>query len=150
MGYIGPLALILGALVCLSGFIIGKKPEAKQLFDKIAPYQGFLGVGLLAWGIWDLIHNVLEDFIGDKSRFGVLWSGSEKFMASTLLGYIVCEILIGFMLGFGLIATWIPGEGAAEKKAVLVQKKLLAFALPIGAVGIVLAILWLIKMPKDY
>jgi hypothetical protein len=46
-----------------------------------------------------------------------------------------------------LIATWIPGESGAEKKAVQVQKKLLGLSLPIGIVGLLSAIYWLIKMP---
>jgi len=144
MYLIGPLALIVGALVCLSSFIIAKKPEAKELFDKIAPYQGFLGVGLLAYGIWDLIHYVFEKPFGDKSWFS-LYLDYDKVGAIGLMGYLVSEILIGFMLGFGLIATWIPGEGAAEKGAVKVQKKLLGFSLPIGVIGIVCAIIWLVK-----
>ncbi len=158
MGYIGPIAVILGALVALSGFILAKKPDLKATFDKIGPYTGFLGVGLLAWGIYDLYYNVIQSRWGDKSTFGLLFSGidlsamggpsgagADKFSAILLLGYIISEILLGFMLGFGLIATWIPGESGAEKKAVAVQKKLLALATPIGAVGLVCALLWLIK-----
>ena len=144
MHFIGPLALIVGALVCLSSFIIAKKPEAKELFDKIAPYQGFLGVGLLAWGVYDLLTYLIEKPFGDKSWFS-LYLDYDKVGAIGLLGYVICEILIGFMLGFGLIATWIPGEGSAEKGAVKIQKKLLGFSLPIGVVGIVCAILWLVK-----
>jgi hypothetical protein len=145
MHLIGPLALIVGALVCLSGFIIGKKPEAKQLFDKIAPYQGFLGAGLLAWGIWELLHYVIFSWGGSNKSWFSLALEHDKLAAISGLGFIICEILIGFMLGFGLIATWIPGEGTAEKKAVQIQKKLLGFSLPIGAIGIVFAILFLIK-----
>jgi hypothetical protein len=159
MYLIGPLALIIAALVCLSSFIISKKPEAKQLFDKISPYQGFLGAGLFVWGLYDLYHYVFESWQYDKSRFGLLWSGvkvggfsspTDKLAAIALIGYIVCEILIGFMLGFGLIATWIPGEGKAEKKAVEIQKKLLTFSLPIGIAGVVFAILWIVKHPSGF
>ena len=149
MNYIGPLAVIVASLVALSGFIIAKKPSAKDLFDKIQPYQGFLGVGLLAWGVYDLYHHVISTWVADKSRWGIIME-IDKLAGISLLGYIICEILLGFMLGFGLIATWIPGESGAEKKAVAIQKKLLAASLPIGAVGLVLAILWLIKMPSGY
>jgi hypothetical protein len=155
MNFIGPLAVIVASLVALSGFIIAKKPELKSTFEKIQPYQGFLGVFLLVWGIYDLYHNVLSTFVMDKSRWGILWGGiggmgGDKLAAIALLGYIVSEILLGFMLGFGLIANWIPGEGAAEKKGVAIQKKLLTFALPIGIVGLVCALLWLVKIPEGY
>lgn len=147
MHFIGPLALIVGALVCLSSFIIAKNPAAKDLFDKIAPYQGFLGVGLLAWGFYDLYTYVISDWAGSGKSLWGLAMANDKLIGLTMIGYIVCEILIGFMLGFGLIATWIPGEGAAEKGAVKVQKKLLAFSLPIGVVGIVCAIISIVKYP---
>ena len=149
MNYLGPLAVIVASLVALSSFIIAKKPEAKQLFEKIQPYQGFLGVALLVIGIYDLYHNVLSDFVMDKSRWGIMME-FDKLAGIALLGYIIAEILLGFMLGFGLIATWIPGESGAEKKAVAIQKKLLTFSLPIGIVGLVCAVFWLIKMPSGY
>lgn len=155
MHLIGPLLVIVAALVALSGFIIAKKPELKATFDKISPYQGFLGVGLLAWGIYDLWHNVISSYIGGKSRWSLLMdipseAGGGTLVGMSLLGYIICEILLGFMLGFGLIATWIPGESGAEKGAVKVQKKLLAFSLPIGIIGLVCAVLWMIKVPKGW
>lgn len=145
MHFIGPLAVIVASLVALSTFIIAKKPELKSTFEKIAPYQGFLGVGLLAWGIYDVITYLLGSPPGiDKSWFS-LYMEFDKVGAFALLGYIVSEILLGFILGFGLIASWIPGEGGAEKKGLAVQKKLLTFSLPIGLIGLVSAILWLIK-----
>ncbi|HEY4057720.1 MAG TPA: hypothetical protein VGM39_13995, partial [Kofleriaceae bacterium] len=41
------LLLAAGVLAC-SALIIGKKPEAKQLIDKLVPFQGIIGVALLA------------------------------------------------------------------------------------------------------
>jgi hypothetical protein len=152
MNYIGPIAVILGAVICLSSFIIGKKPEAKQLFEKVAPYQGFLGVGLLAWGLWELWDKIISGYRGlDKSVFGILMDsrmGNDSVAGISLIIYVIAAIIIGFVLGFGLIANWIPGEGKAEKKGLEIQKKLLGFSLPIGAVGLIFAILWLIKMPE--
>ena len=40
------LLLVAGALAA-SSFIIAKKPDAKKAMDKIAPYQGIIGVVLL-------------------------------------------------------------------------------------------------------
>lgn len=151
MNYIGPIAVILGALICLSSFIIGKKPEAKQLFEKVAPYQGFLGVGLLAWGLFELWDKVISGYKGlDKSVFGILMDsrmGNDSLAAISLLIYVIAAIIIGFILGFGLIANWIPGESGAEKKGLAIQKKLLTFSLPIGLVGLIFSILWIVKMP---
>lgn len=152
MNYIGPIAVIVGALICLSSFIIAKKPEAKGMFEKVAPYQGFLGVALLAWGLYDLFDKVISGYRGlDKSVFGLLMDdrmGNDAVAGIALLGYIICAILIGFILGFGLIANWIPGESGAEKKGLQIQKKLLGLSLPIGIAGIVFALLWLVKIPE--
>ena len=148
MFWIGPLAVIVGALVCLSGFIIAKKPEAKHLFEKVAPFQGFLGVFLLAWGLYDLWHYVIRDWPPmDRSLFSVALE-HETLTAVALLGYILSEIIIGFCLGFGLIANWIPGEHGAEKKGLEIQRKLLGFSIPIGIAGLVFAILWIINKPE--
>jgi hypothetical protein len=144
MYLLGPLAVIVASLVALSGFIIAKKPEMKATFEKIQPYQGFLGVGLLFYGLWDFFHYFLSSAVGDMSWFSLVMK-FDKVLGIALVGYIVSEILLGFILGFGLIASWIPGEGAAEKKGVAIQKKLLAFSLPIGIVGIVSALLFLVK-----
>ena len=48
-----------------------------------------------------------------------------------------------YLLGFGLIANWIPGEGDAEKKGLEIQKKLLGLSLPIGAIGLASGIITL-------
>jgi hypothetical protein len=127
----GSLAVIVGSLVALSGFIIARKPEAKALFEKIAPYQGYLGVSLLGYGIWQTLAN-MGDF-GD-------WFGKHnphKIFAIGWLAYLFSAIILGFCLGFGVIANWIPGEGAAEKKGIVIQKTLLTFSLPIGIIGLV-------------
>lgn len=138
MNVLGPIAVIVASLIALSSFIIAKKPEAKQLFEKIQPYQGFLGVGLLAWGVYDLIR--MLEFFGPFLKYDMVFG-------ICAIAYVASEILLGFILGFGLIATWIPGEGAAEKKGVEIHKKLLGFSLPIGIIGLVSAVYFLIKMP---
>jgi hypothetical protein len=149
MHYIGPIAVIVGALICLSGFIIAKKPDLKHLFEKIAPFQGFLGVGLLAWGLYALYYYFVKSYGGDSIfMFLIDHPRGDKLAAISLAGYVVSEIIIGFILGFGLIANWIPGESAAEKKGLEIQRKLLGLSIPIGAIGLASAILWMIKMPS--
>jgi len=131
MGYIGPIILILGGILAASGFIMSKNANAKDLIGKIAPYQGFIGVALLAWGIIDFIRSL--KFMTDIFDFKVHWG-------IFFWGYIVSEVLLGFLLGMPLIAKWIPGESEAEVRAMDMQKKLNAYNTLIGAVGIVCAI----------
>jgi hypothetical protein len=130
MFLIGALAVIAGSLISLSAFIIAKRPSARHLFEKVAPYQGFLGVGLLVWGIYDLLRTVGS--WGDFLRIPGM-----KLFGAGVIAYVLSEIVIGFCLGFGLIASWLPGQGGAEKKGLEIQRKLLGFSMPIGVVGLV-------------
>src|SRR5574342_1182562 len=52
---VGGLISIVGGILAASGFIISKKPNAKELIDKLVPYQGWVGVVMLGWGVWELI-----------------------------------------------------------------------------------------------
>jgi hypothetical protein len=147
MDFIGPLLVIIGALVALSGLIISRKPDLETTFDKISPYAGFVGVALLGWGLYDLYRGVFATYALGTSRFGIIKDAGDTVAAYVLLGHILLEIVLGFMLGFGLIASWIPGESGAEKGAVKIQKKLLAYSVPLGFVGLGLAVFWLILRP---
>jgi hypothetical protein len=132
MWIIGPLLLLVGGVIALSGFIASKKPNAKELLDKLTPIAGFIGVGLLVWGIIDLIRSL--DMLGTVM-------GASAFRGIIFIVYLASEILLGFLLGMGLIAKWMPGEGAVEKKGVEMQKKLTAWQVPIGFIGIICALL---------
>ena len=52
---IGGLNTIAGGTLASSGFIISKKPNAKELIDKLVPYTGWIGMVMFFWGIWETI-----------------------------------------------------------------------------------------------
>jgi hypothetical protein len=133
-------ALLCGGALAASGFIIARKPEAKDLLGKLAPYQGGIGVAMLASGVWNLI----------DGTFGIALKAMEYSMllGLTLLSMVLCELLVGFLLGFGLIAAWIPGEGAAEVKMLNLQKKLATISAPLGLVAMATAVLALLYQLK--
>lgn len=135
MNLVGSLLLIAAAILAVSGLIIARNPQAKELIDKLVPYQGFLGVGLLAWGIIDLLR-----MLSSMSMLMDRWPlGGAIVMAA-----IVCEILLGFLFGMPLIAQWIPGQSPAEEKALAVQQKIAGFSVLIGLVGMIAAIGWIL------
>ncbi len=41
------IVAILGGLIAASGLIVAKKPNAKELLDKLTPYQGCVGFPFL-------------------------------------------------------------------------------------------------------
>jgi hypothetical protein len=131
------LGLIVGGILSVSGFIISKKPEAKQLIDKIVPFQGFIGVGLLALGVIFLL-----GWIGKMDRLSDVGSKLDMplFPITFYLG-TVAAIAMGFLLGMPLIAKWIPGETPAEQKAMEMHKKLAGFTTIVGVVSLVFGLL---------
>jgi hypothetical protein len=121
---ISALLLIVGGILALSGFIVAKQPNAKDLIDRLVPYQATIGVALLALGVLDLL-----------GTLGVLLSGSLLFRLSWL-AVIAASILLGFLFGMPQLSKWMPGAGAAEQKAQELRTKLAPYQLIIGAVGL--------------
>ena len=120
--YVGvPLA---AGILAASGFIVAKNPNAQQLIDKLAPYKGAIGLGALGSGVWNILFWVMNGGIGFlfSNLFGIL-----LFVSFAIF------ILVGFLLGFGMIAKYAGGQ--AEKGAEL-QQKLIAFEVPIGFLSI--------------
>ncbi len=49
------LITIAGGILAASALIIARKPDAKALIDKLTPYQGWIGVVMFVWGIFELL-----------------------------------------------------------------------------------------------
>jgi hypothetical protein len=84
------LLAILGGILATSNIIVAKRPDAKQLIDKLTPYQVFIGVGLVIVGLIDFVKSLkgLTDF------FKV-----NLFSAASLLTMIACSVLLGLLFG---------------------------------------------------
>jgi hypothetical protein len=136
MELINALVLIAGGVLAASGLIVAKKPDAKQLIDKLMPYQAIIGVALLVLGVLNLLRwlgNHLLDLLTHFPLFGL-----------TILAMTVTSILLGFMFGMPQIAKWMPGEGQAEQKGMELSKKLAPFQGILGIIGLVAALLMLL------
>lgn len=129
---------IVGGIIAASAFIVAKKPDAKELLGKLAPYQGFIGVAMFADGIYNALD--IPDFIK--------MIGTLPFIAISCLITIFSLLVVGFLLGFALIAKWIPGEGAAEQKGAALQQKLAVYSAPLGFVSIIAGVLMLVLYLK--
>ena len=69
---------ILGA----SNLIIARKPDAKELIAKLAPYQGWIGAGAAISGLYYLIMGVLNiAMLGQGFAFLIAWIDS-RFLVS--------------------------------------------------------------------
>lgn len=128
------ITLIILGLLAVPSLLLSKKPDAKELFEKIAPYQGWIGTVFAFWGIWGIISAILN--LGLLGTIPVYWV--------TWLAVSVVEAALGFILGYGLIA-----KHALSKNAQAAAKggELLARLTPLqGKLGIVAIILgvWMI------
>jgi hypothetical protein len=136
MDFINALALIVGGILSVSGLIVAKKPNAKELIDKLVPFQALIGVGLLALGVVNLLrwlgHHVF-DLIKITPMYG-----------ATMLSMVVTSILLGFMFGMPQIAQWLPGNGVAEQKGMELSRQLAPFQGIIGLIGLATGLLVLL------
>lgn len=129
---IGISIAILGGLIASSSVIIAKKPNGKELIDKLTPYQGWIGVILAFWGVWGIISSVLN--IGDLS---LTWIVS--------LAVAVAEFVVGFLLGYGLISKYLLEKNeTAKEKGQALRLKLTKYQIPAGLLLLALGVLWLV------
>lgn len=129
---IGISIAILGGLIASSSVIIAKKPNAKELIDKLTPYQGWIGVILAFWGVWGIISSVVN--IGNLS---LTWIVS--------LAVAVAEFIVGFLLGYGLISKYLLEKNeTAKEKGQALRLKLTKYQIPAGLLLLALGVLWLV------
>lgn len=123
---------LLGGIIATSSVIIAKKPNAKELIDKITPYQGWIGVILAVIGAIGIIQLVLN-----LSAFSVAWLIG---LAATVVQFVV-----GFLLGYGLISKYVLEKNeTAKEKGQELRLKLVKYQVPAGFTLIVLAVLSII------
>lgn len=87
------ITLILLGLLAAPSLLLAKKPGAKEQFDKIAPYQGWIGAVFALWGVWGIISALIN--------FGML--GAWPVYWITWLAGSLVQAALGFILGYGLI-----------------------------------------------
>ena len=125
--------LLAGGLLGAANLIIAKKPNAKELIDKLTPYQGWIGVVLVVWGVIDVIKIV--------PSLGAL-SAAPLSMVIWILTALT-ELGLGFLLGYGLISKYALSKNPqALEKGQQLRAKLAVFQGPLGLTAIVLAILF--------
>src|ERR1043165_2713026 len=114
------LITIVGGILAASALIIARKPNAKDLIDKLTPYQGWIGVGMFAWGIYAVI-TVLLNLGFFLTQIGVVYS-IAAISASVL------NLVVGFLLGFGLITKYALSKNpAAMARGQQIRTKLAAY-----------------------
>lgn len=137
------ILLIIFGLLAVPSLVIAKKPDAKELFDKVAPYMGWIGVVALLNGIWDLVIVV--------QSLGLLSAGVRGIVLFIfILAVALVQLALGFIMAYSLINKYIlsknpeaQAKGAATlAKLVPMQGRLGLGAIVLGIVYIILLLVW--------
>jgi hypothetical protein len=125
------ITLIILSLIAVPSLILAKKPNAQELLDKVAPYQGWIGVVFCFWGIWGLIQLLLSlGWLSLGVPFIIGWV--------TWLLYAIVETTLGFILGYSLIVKYVLSKNeAAKEKGAQVLAKLTPLQGKLGILGLI-------------
>jgi len=122
---------IAGGLLAMSSLLVGRSAQAAEKLATLAKYQGWIGLTMFGWGVWEIISCVLN--------LGMLSSRPLVFAFWALSG--VADFTVGLLLGFGLIATYVfRGNQMAIQKGDMIRSKLVAFQVPLGGLAILMSI----------
>ena len=128
------ITLVLLSIIAVPSLILSKKPNAKELLEKIEPYQGWIGLVFCFWGVWGLIYSILN--LG--------WLTSVPIWWVTLFAGSLVETTLGFMLGFGLMNKLFLGKNEkAKEKAIEIRSKIAPKQGKLGILGIMVGV-WMI------
>ncbi|NHF60903.1 hypothetical protein FK220_016240 [Flavobacteriaceae bacterium TP-CH-4] len=128
------ISLVLLSIIAVPSLILAKKPNAKELLEKIEPYQGWIGIVFCFWGVWGVINAIMN--LGWLSVAPIYW-------ITFLVGNSVLATL-GFMLGAGLMnKLFLSKNEAAKAKAEELRAKIAPKQGKLGILGLVVGT-WMI------
>jgi hypothetical protein len=131
MIFVSTIIGVLGGLLALSSLLVARAPDAKEKLAKLAQYQGWIGLTMFGWGVWELIECVL----------GLSVLSSHPLVWIFWLAMAVADFGVGLILGFGLISTYaFRGNAVAIEKGAALRSTLVKFQVPLGFLAIVTSI----------
>lgn len=126
---------IAGGVIAASSLIVAKKPNAQELIDKLTPYQGWIGIVLAFYGLYNLFLVITN--MGMMGSFLISWI--------LWLAMSIAMFVVGFVLGYSLISKYLLEKNeTAKEKGQALRTKLTKFQIPAGIVLIILGIVYLI------
>jgi hypothetical protein len=109
--FYGIWLFVIGVLAA-PNIIVSRKPEAKEWIDKLVPFQGWMGVISLVWGIVQVVRFLTK----------LRWFEYIPTAFITWIVYSVCLVAIGILLGMNVIKGFVSNEEAKQKMDNLVTK----------------------------
>lgn len=125
-GWIFLISLILGGLFALSAFIKSKSESAGKLIEQLAPYQGYVGMGLIVISAYNLFLTVRVF----KEMMALRPVTSAVFMAALIIG-----IILGLLDSLDILES----RNVVDPNGALV-KNLRLIEIPVGILAILVAL----------
>jgi hypothetical protein len=129
MGLVTGVWLAVLGVLGASSLIIARKPDAKEMIAKLAPYQGWIGAVSALWGAWWTINAILN--LGLLAHFPIMWI--------TWLATGLVMLLLGFLLGIGIMKTFVK-DPTANAKADQMLAKLSPYQGTLGLIALGLGV----------
>jgi hypothetical protein len=124
------ITLIILSIIAVPSIILAKKPNAKELLNKVAPYQGWIGLIFCFWGIYGVIFSGI---------LGLSWIKNWPIFWITTLLVNIMQTVLGFILGYGMISKYVFSKSEeARKKGEQVLAKLASIQGKLGIAGILI------------
>ena len=90
--FTGVWMILLGVLAA-SHLILARQPNARDIIEKITPFQGWIGVISFLWGLWTLFISLL--LLGSTEIMPIAW------LVRVATGVLL--IGLGLVLGLGIM-----------------------------------------------
>ncbi len=128
-------AVLVGGLLAASTVIVGTKPDARRVFDRLAPFQALIGIGMIAIGaLYGVQALTSGTTVLDLFELIPLWALSIVVMIST-------AIVLGVTFAVPMIARVSPGGAARAER---LARNLAPYQTMIGLVSIAAAVIHLL------
>ena len=127
------IGLIVAGALALAEIIKKKNPQAGEAVEKIAKYQGYIGIGLLAVSIWNLLAIL---------RWLSFLLKALPISTIVLIAALGSGILLGLSQGISLFKNF---GILSDEKAGKIEGKLTGIKIPLGFIAVssaVYLILW--------
>ena len=134
--WIVSLGLIAAGIISISNLILSKKPDLKDKLEKLLPYSGYIGAGMLVCGLWGLVDGLaLSKWY--TSNMGAYFK-AFPVMQICLIAFPPICIILGALQGLPQIASW---TGKDLSKVEELAAKVAPYQVPFGIAGIGVGIL---------
>lgn len=84
------LILIFISILSSPAFLVSRRPDVQKYIDKIGPYQGWIGVFAVIYGLWQVLRTILDINIIDENT--IWWF--TRLIGTSLI------VINGFLLGY--------------------------------------------------